>query len=150
MTAARKPGRLLKSTLQSMVKVLNPLAPKLKSRRPAVVYQYLQKALAPQLRMSADSQRELSTLALASDQVLQGNLEGALEILLQRFKSIESSTAGVLSKDVAHNLELIPQLGVSSLSLAERNEAVSLQRKWMKLSSDGRRHSPSPHRGAVS
>ena len=100
--------------------------------------------------MSTDSQRELSTLALASDQVLQGNLEGALEILLQRFKSIESSTAGVLSKDVAHNLELFPQLGVSSLSLAERNEAASFQRKGMKFYSEGWRNSSSPHLGAAS
>ena len=133
-----------------MLKVLNPLAPKLKSRRPAVAYQYLQRALARQLRMSADSQHELSTIAMASDQVLQGNLEGALEILLQRFESIESSTAGVLSKDVAHNLEPIPRLGVSSLSLAERNEAASLQRNWMTLSSEGRRNASSPHLGAAS
>ena len=53
------------------------------------------------------------------DQVFQGNLEGALEILLQRSKSLESSSSGVLAKEVAYNLELIPQPVVFSLSLAE-------------------------------
>ena len=133
-----------------MVKTLNPLAPKLKSCRPAIVYQYLQRALSPQVKLTADSQRELSTIAMASDMVLKGDLEGGLEVLLQRFKSIESSSNGMLAKDVAHNLELVPQLGVSSLTLAERNEAVNLQRKWAQLTDGHRRPSPSPHRNSPS
>ncbi len=70
---------------------LNPLAPPLRSERPAVVYQYLQKPLTPNVKLNEESKRELSTLALAADKVLKGQLEGALEILLQRFKSVESS-----------------------------------------------------------
>ena len=88
-----------------MVQQLNPLAPKLQSSRPAIVYQYLHRALAPQANLSTDSEKELSTTALASDMVLKGNLEAALEVILQRFKSIESISTGTLSKDVACNLE---------------------------------------------
>ena len=129
-----------------MVTQLNPLAPRLESSRPAVVYQYLQRALAPHVKLHADSERELSTIALASDQVLKGNLEGALEILLQRFKSIESTSTGTLAKDVAQNLELVPKLEVSALSLAERNEAVALQRRWDRVNTWSRRPSQSPNR----
>ena len=55
LTATRRPGRLLRQTLQARVSSLSPLAPKLKSKRPAVVCQYLQNALAPQLRLRNSS-----------------------------------------------------------------------------------------------
>jgi len=145
-TSARKPGRLLKSTLQSMVHQLNPLAPKLESSRPAIVYQYLQRALVPSVKLSGNCQRELATIALASDLVLKGNLEGALEVLLQRFKSIESLNNGTLPPEAARNLEVIPNLEITSLSLDERNEAIALQRKWDKLGQNRARSSPSPGR----
>jgi hypothetical protein len=148
LTAARKPGRLLKMTLEKMVKSLNPLAPRLKSSRPAVVYQYLQKALSPSVKLTPNQQRELSTLALALDFVLKGNLEGALEVLLQRFKSLESVSTGALSAKVAQNLEVIPRLEISSLSMSERNEATAMDRRWEKMNtaSKGHSHSPSPGR----
>jgi len=67
LTATRRPGRLLHETLQAMVISLNPLAPKLKSKRPAVVLQCLQKALAPQVRLGLGTYRELATLSRAAD-----------------------------------------------------------------------------------
>ena len=136
----------VKSTLQSMVHQLNPLAPKLQSSRPAIVYEYLQRALVPSVKLSGNSQRELATIALASDLVLKGNLEGALEVLLQRFKSIESVNTGALPPEAAQNLEIVPHLEISSLTLDERNEAIGLQRKWEKLGRDRSRTSPSPKR----
>jgi hypothetical protein len=147
MTAAKRPGRLLKQTLQAMITSLNPLAPKLKSSRPAVVYQYLQRALSPSANLNHATQRELGTLALAADKILKGDLEPALEILLQRFKAVESVATGTLSGAVAQNLEVIPQSGVSSLGLSERTEAVALDRRWSKVRSlkDANR-SPSPLR----
>ena len=147
MTAAKRPGRLLKQTLQAMLTSLNPLAPKLKTSRPAVVFQYLQKALSPSTHLNQATQRELGTLALAADKILKGDLEPALEILLQRFKAVESVATGTLSGAVAQNLEVIPQSGVSSLSLSERTEAVALDRRWSKIRSpkDSTR-SPSPFR----
>ena len=147
MTAAKRPGRLLKQTLQAMITSLNPLAPKLKSSRPAVVYQYLQRALSPSANLNHATQRELGTLALAADKILKGDLEPALEILLQRFKAVESVATGTLSGAVAQNLEVIPQSGVSSLGLSERTEAVALDRRWSKVKSlkDANR-SPSPFR----
>ena len=147
MTAAKRPGRLLKQTLQAMLSSLNPLAPKLKSNRPAVVFQYLQKALSPSAHLNRATQRELGTLALAADKILKGDLEPALEILLQRFKAVESVATGTLSGAVAQNLEVIPQSEVSSLGLSERTEAVALDRRWSKVKSqkDSNR-SPSPFR----
>ena len=44
-TAARRPGKPLKSTLQAMSSSLDPFAPKLKDDRPAIVFQFLQRAL---------------------------------------------------------------------------------------------------------
>ena len=148
MTAAKRPGRLLKQTLQAMLSSLNPLAPKLKSSRPAVVFQYLQKALSPSAQLNKATQRELGTLALAADKILKGELEPALEILLQRFKAVESVATGTLSGAVAQNLEVIPQSEVSSLGLSERTEAVALDRKWSKVKSQkDTARSPSPFRG---
>ena len=54
-------------------------------------------------------QREPSTLALAADKILSGNLEPALEIFLQSFIAVESVASGTLSGAVAQNLEVIPQ-----------------------------------------
>ena len=149
LTAQRRPGRLLKQTLQAMVKSLNPQAPNLKSSRPAVVCQYLQKALTPQVRLTPAVQRELTTLAAASDRILSGDLEPALEILLQRFKSVECVATGALSQGVAQNLEVIPDNQVTSLSLSERTEAVALDRRWNKMGTSqrpGRGQSPARDR----
>ena len=146
MTAAKRPGRLLKQTLQAMLTSLSPLAPKIKTRRPAVVFQYLQKALSPAVALNKATQRELSTLALAADKILSGNLEPALEILLQRFKAVESVASGTLSGAVAQNLEVIPQTEISSLGLSERNEAVALDKRWSRLRSPKDTRSPSPYR----
>ena len=147
MTAAKRPGRLLKQTLQAMLTYLNPLAPRIKSNRPAVVFQYLQKALSPSAHLNRATQRELGTLALAADKILRGDLEPALEILLQRFKAVESVATGTLSGAVAQNLEVIPQSEVSSLGLSERTEAVALDRRWSKVKSQkDPSRSPSPFR----
>ena len=131
-----------------MVTSLNPLAPKLKARRPAVVFQYLQKALGPQVRMNPATHRELATLALAADKILTGDLEAALEILLQRFKAVESVASGVLAPIVAANLEVIPDTRVSSLSLSERTEAVALNGRWRKMQPAVEDRKPSPARSA--
>ena len=79
---------------------------------------------------------------------LSGNLEPALEILLQRFKAVESVASGTLSGAVAQNLEVIPQTQISSLGLSERNEAVALDKRWSKVRSPRETRSPSPYRSA--
>ena len=90
--------------------------------------------------------RELSTLALAADKILSENLEPVLEILLQRFKAVESVASGTLSGAVAQNLEVIPQTEISSLGLSERNEAVALDKRWSRVWSPKDTRSPSPYR----
>ena len=108
------------------------------------MFQYLQKALSPSVNLNNATQRELSALALAADKILSGNLEPALEILLQRFKAVESVASGTLSGAVAQNLEVNPQSQISSLGLSERNEAVALDKRWSKVRSPRETHSPSP------
>ena len=130
-----------------MVKSLNPLAPKLKSHRPAVVFQYLQKALGPQVQLNSVTSRELTTLAVAADKILCGDLEPALDVLLQRFKSVESVATGTLEAPVAMNLEVIPETTVSSLSLSERTEAGALIKRRCKMQTSGADRLPSPVRG---
>ena len=128
-TAARRPGKLLKSTLQAMSSSLDPLAPKLKDDRPAIVFQFLQRALQTRFKIEGRNERELRTLAVAADYVLRGDLERASEVMLQRFKRVETQSTGVLPGHVAERLEALPPSEVTSLSLKERAEAVRLDQK---------------------
>ena len=98
--------------------------------------------------MNPATHRELATLALAADKILTGDLEAALEILLQRFKAVESVASGVLAPIVAANLEVIPDTRVSSLSLSERTEAVALNGRWRKMQPAVEDRKPSPARSA--
>ena len=84
--AARHPGRLLKSTLQAMNQSLQPGSEPLGDSKPPVTFKYLQQALGARHKLEGRNHRELTTIALACDAILQGQLEKGLDILSQRFK----------------------------------------------------------------
>jgi len=134
--ARRHPGKLIDKTLDAMNSSLKPGSSPLEGKKPAIMFAYLQKALA--LRKSDPrAERELTTVALAVDNILKGNLEGALDILAQRFKRVEAEDSGQLHRDLAARLEVIPEARVTCLSLDEREEVSNLDRRW-KTYAEGR------------
>ena len=73
--------------------------------------------------LSARDQRELETLAAALDFLAQGNLSSLGDVLMQRFKSLETSVRDG-SQAVAAHQELLPQQGLGTTSLKERELAA--------------------------
>ena len=69
------------------------------------------------------NERELRTLALALDHVLAGRFAKAMDILVQRFKAVESSTSDGGWSHSRH-LELLPEGRVSSVSTREREAMI--------------------------
>ena len=142
--ARRHPGRLLQKTLQAMHETVTPGAAPLGEKRPPIFFHYLQRALANRGKGDPRAERELTTLALAVDRILEGRLEESLDILAQRFKRVEAQDSGALRPELAARLEIIPVAQISSLSLEEKEEVTDLDRKWQKYL-DGPR-GRSPHR----
>ena len=66
--------------------------------------------------------RELLTLATALDGLIGGNVLGTLDLLSQRFKSLELLQGGA-DGEVARQLELVPSEGMSLASSAENRFA---------------------------
>ena len=140
--ARRHPGKLIDKTLEAMHRTLKPGASPLEGKKPAITFAYLQKALAAR-KTDPRAERELTTVALAVDNILMGNLEEALDILAQRFKRVEAEDSGTLHRDLAERLEIIPEAKITSLSLDEQEEVANLDRKW-RAYAEGR--TKSPHR----
>ena len=111
---------------------LQPGSEPLGDSKPPVMFKYLQQALGARHKLEGRNHRELTTLALACDAILQGQLEKGLDILSQRFKRVEAQAVGSLPPDVAERLEIIPDAEVSALSLEEREEATALSSRWQR------------------
>jgi len=126
--AKKKPGRLLASTVKQMHSTLHP--GRALVGLPPILNQFLQQAVATHSQLEGRNYRELQTIALAGDQILQGNLEKGLEILLQRWKRVEAVATGLLPSKAAEHLELLPPTKPTSLSLEEREEAAAMNQKW--------------------
>jgi len=92
--------------------------------------QFLQEAVTTHSQLEGRNFRELQTIALAGDQILQGNLESGMEILLQRWKRVEAVATGLLPAKAAEHLELLPPAKPTSLSLEEREEAATMNQRW--------------------
>ena len=144
--AARRPGRLLRFTLDAMQRSLRPASEGVGEKRPPIMFQYLQQAMGSRHRLDGRNQKELTTIALACDHILKGSLERGLAVLAQRFKRIEAQATGVLDGPTAERLEITPRLEVSSLSPAEREEAIDLERRWQRYQRKDGRPSRSPSR----
>ena len=102
------------------------------SQQPPIFFSYLQRALATRPRGDRQAGREITTLAVAVDRILECKLEEGLDVLAQRFKRVEAQDSGMLRPDLASRLEVIPDARVTSLSLEEREEVTDLDRRWQK------------------
>ena len=118
----------MRKTVQSMYKALHP--GKSTTGVPPVLNQFLQQAMIAHGQLEGRNLREIQTIALAGDAILQGRLEEGLEILLQRWKRVEAVATGTLSSRAAEHLELLPPTQPTSLSLEEREECAELSRRW--------------------
>ena len=133
--ARRHPGKLLGKTLEALNTTLTPGAGPLGERKPAIMFHYSQKALAAR-RSDPRAERELTTVALAADNIFQGNLEEALAILARRFKQVEAEDSGALPRDLAERLEVIPDARITNPSLDEQEEIAIMDRKWRTCQDD--------------
>ena len=118
----------MKKTVQAMYSTLHP--GKATTGVPPVLNQFLQQAMIAHGHLEGRNLRELQTIALAGDAILQGKLEEGMEILLQRWKRVEAVATGVLPPKAAEHLELLPPTKPTTLSLAEREECAELGKRW--------------------
>ncbi len=79
-----------------MRETVTPGAAPLGEKRPPIFFHYLQRALANRGKGDPRAKRELTTLALAVDRILEGRQEESLDILAQRFSPwrVPSSSRG--------------------------------------------------------
>ena len=93
-------------------------------------------------KASGPAQRELLSIATAVDMMLNGNAAGALDVLIQRFKSCETMLAGC-HWTVAQRLELAPAEGIlltpnEEMVHARRDIYEESRLKWLSAQPDGR------------
>ena len=130
--AKKEPGKLLRKTLEVMWEQLKPGQPmKGGQRTPPIVMAYLRDQLKSK-ELKGRNLVELTTIGMAADHMLKGELEQAVELLLQRFKSVEALATGSLPSEASRYLELIPPQAGSCLIDEEREEAMALQKSWKK------------------
>ena len=100
----------------------------------AVVTRYLLTVLSTTRAgmVSMRNERELRTISESLDALLAGNICRCGDLLIQRFKAIETSIADS-QWGVAKHFELIPDMDTSVVSLSEREHATKLELRERKL-----------------
>ena len=99
-----------------------------------VAMAYLTSVLLPTLGNNAGerSRRELTTLAAAIDMIVSGRMAEAGDLLVQRFKAVETAAA-TGTWGVAQHLEIAPRSQVSTVQDRELEAAARLERDQYKL-----------------
>jgi len=140
-TSRRKPGRLLTQGLQTMEKLVNPSlgtpggdkVPAL----PASAHKYLTTLVnvAQKMNLGRRDRQELQTLAQCLDCLAMGKLAPLGDMLMQRFKAVETAVA-TKSWEVSKHMELVqPTDGEGMTSAKERELAAKMSFKDNKLRS---------------
>ena len=75
----------------------------------------------------------MEMLATVIDRLLEGNTAAVGDILMQRFKAVESTGSSDLPWNVAEHMELIAPANVSCMDRAERSMAVADAYKLSKV-----------------
>ena len=136
--AQKKPGKLAERTLAEMTRYLaertdmGEAGPHWNGQK---VMAYLSQVVLvnhPPAKMGVRSHRELVTLAMVVDELLAGNLKYGLDILLQRFKAVETSLQEG-GWAMAKHQELIPPAAASLTREDERAAAARLELQAVKL-----------------
>ena len=133
--AHRSPGKLLGETLEKMGTYLSTVqgAGSGDGLHP-IVMSYLTAVLTPSVgsELSIRNSRELRTLAMALDFLIQGDVPQACDVLVQRFKAVEITQADG-SWAHARHMELIPEARVTSTSQAERASILQQEKDELKM-----------------
>ena len=131
----RQPGRLFSEGLRSMERFLAPRSqgggPKGELRARAVEYLTTVFAAAhrePGLR----NERELRTLSEGLDFLASGHLGMLGDLLMQRFKAVETSLQEGGNWEIARHLEVIPPSVPSAVSEGERAAALTMRLRSTK------------------
>ena len=77
----------------------------------------LQRTLPSRPQRDSRAERQMTTTAVATDRILEGKLEEALDVMAQQFKRTEAQDSGELKGHIASRLELTPEARVTSPSL---------------------------------
>eukprot|EP00971_Amphidinium_carterae_P338032 6475188-Amphidinium_carterae.1 len=146
--AEKYPGKLMQMTLNKMHSYLHlkGVGGNQEKGLIPVVTTYMTGVLQPACgsNLSMRNARELLTIAKAVDLIIVGKLSEACDVLLQRFKSVETAaTEG--SWGLSTHLELLPEMRVSSLGTGERSVAMAAERHDAKLRKEiGAKAAPIP------
>ena len=136
LKAQRTPGLLLSESLHKMHDYMASSHPGISARAdmPAVAETYLTTVLLPSAgsTMSQRNEREMRTLAMAIDLMVQGDTARAGDILVQRFKAVETASADG-NWSVAKHLELLPAAAISAVPDREREAAARMEKESIKL-----------------
>ena len=94
---------------------------------PPAAYRYLTTLVsaAQGLQLGERDKRELQTLAICCDHLAKGNTAGLGDVLMQRFKAVESSV-NHKSWDYSKHLELVPNQHFQATSMKEQEQAAKL------------------------
>ena len=142
VVASGYPGALASQTLAQMRSVL--LSELGTDDKPGVLkpcaLAYFRQHLAR--KASGPAQRELLSLATCIDLLLNGNPAASMDVMVQRFKSCESTLAGC-HWSVAQKLELTPPENVmltpiQEMGLARRDVYEETRLRWLSAQPDGR------------
>jgi len=142
LVASGFPGTLASQTLAQMRTVL--LSEVGSEDRPGVLkgcaLAYFRQHVSK--RSTGPAQRELLSIATSIDMMLNGNAAGAMDILVQRFKSVESTLTGC-HWTVAQRLEVVPPDNVQltpaqEMQDARRNVYEESRLRWLAAQPDGR------------
>lgn len=136
--AQKKPGRLTERSLEEMTRYLADRADYGDDERRwsgQKILAYLNQVVLvnnPPQKIGVRSHRELLTLAIAIDQLLEGQIARGLDILVQRFKAVEASCHDG-GWNTAKHLELIPPTAASLTREDEREAAAKAEMRSLKL-----------------
>ena len=120
-TGATKPGALLCSGLIMMHRHLGRQVEDCEEvdavRANGLAGVYLATALKPSVgsKLNVKTLRELQSLAEAVDLLMRGRVASAGDVLIQRFRAVEAAALEEGRWSVARHLEVLPEVGVSTV-----------------------------------
>ena len=136
--ARKRPGHLLRHGLKTISKFLAERGAGSDSGlelQPRMVEYLTTVASATRAQpLTLRNERELRTLAEGLDHLLSGRLAEAGDLLIQRYKAVETAASGE-DWELARHLEVIPPSSISAVSPSERAAVTAMRARELKLES---------------
>ena len=134
--AERAPGQILHETVRSIqeqISVVHGAEANDGAARRVMMF-YYEVLFRPNLTgaLSHGAEREMRTLAVAFDFLLDGDLARCRDVLISRFKALEEATTSG-SWEVAENLEAVPPRQLGTISENDRARVTAMQMRKVRL-----------------